>query len=67
MARVGSFSPSQYVVGAPLNVIHPIDNHFPQFAPEIEEMTGLSDEEKQKLQDQLDELNAALELARDQK
>ena len=65
MARVGSFSPSQFVVGAPLNIIHPADNHVPLFDPKIEALEGLSEAEKVKLQEQTDELAAALEAARD--
>lgn len=65
MARAGSFAPSQFIVGAPLQVVHPIDNHVPEFDPEIEALAGLSDKDKLDLQAQIDELNAALTLSRD--
>ena len=65
MARVGSFSASQLVVGAPLNVIDPADNVVPEFDPEIEAMTGLTEAEKIELQQQVDELAATLASARD--
>ena len=65
MARVGSFSPPQFAPGAPLSIIHPVDNKVPVFDPEIEKLQGLTDEERVKLQDQIDQLTATLELARD--
>lgn len=64
-ARVGSFSPPQFVPGAPLNIVHPVDNKVFAFDPEIEAMEGLSDEDRVKLQDQIDQLTATLTLARD--
>lgn len=65
MARIGSFSPSQFVVGAPLNIIHPKDNKVPLFDPKIDALEGVSEAEKVRLQEQVDELAAALEAARD--
>lgn len=65
MARIGSFAPSTFIVGAPLQVVHPSDNRVPQFDPEIEALTGLTDAERVKLQAQADELAATLTLARD--
>lgn len=66
MARVGSFSPSTFIVGAPLQVIHPSDNKVPIFDPEIEALKGLSDKDRLDLQAQVDELSATLTLAREQ-
>lgn len=66
MARVGSFAPSQFLVGAPLQVLHPIDNHIDEFDPEIEALKGLSDADRLDLQSQIDELDATLTLAREQ-
>ncbi len=66
MARIGSFAPSTFAAGSPLNVIHPIDNVIPIFDPEIDAL-DLTDAEKFKLQQQADELSATLTLARDYK
>ena len=67
MARVGSFSPSTFIVGAPLQVVHPSDNAFPEFDPEIEALKGLSDKDRIDLQDQIDELAGTLITGRDYK
>ena len=66
MARSGSFiGPSEYY-GAPLSIVHPQDNAFPRFDPDIEALSGVSDEKKAELQAQLDNLYGALVLGRDQ-
>ena len=65
MARVGSFSAPQFMVGQPLSVIHPADNVIHQFDPEIESMTDLTEAQKVELRQQVDELAATLALARD--
>lgn len=67
MARIGSFSPPQFQPGAPLNIVHPIDNKVPEFDPEIEAMKGLSEREKVELEAQIEEVAAALTLSRDQR
>lgn len=65
MARRGSFiGPSEFY-GAPLAVVSPLDGSFPQFDPEIEALSGVSDEKKRELQAQLDELYATLLLGRE--
>lgn len=65
MARVGSFSGPNFAFGVPLSLAHPSDNKFPRFDPAIEAEAGLTDSERQDLQDQADELAATLILSRD--
>lgn len=65
MARLGAFVGPSERYGVPLAIVQPIDSKFPQFDPEIESLTGISDEKKAELQQQVDELNAALLLGRD--
>ena len=66
MARIGSFAgPEVAYYGAPLETVHPANNKFPLFDPEIEGLTGLSLAEKAKMQAELDELAAALIVIRD--
>ena len=64
MARVGSFAGPVQAFGVPLAVVHPLDNKFPMFDPEIEAL-DLSLEEKAKLQAELENLSGALIVARD--
>jgi hypothetical protein len=63
-ARAGSFSGGTFSYGEPLSVVHPIDSKFPSFDPEILAEPGLTEEQRYDLQGQLDELAAALTLAR---
>lgn len=65
MARSGSFAGSTFSYGEPLSVVHPPDNKFPSFDPEILAEKGLSEQQRLDLQQQLDELSAVLTLARD--
>ena len=65
MARVGSFSPSTFIPGAPLAVVHPADNNFPQYDPEVAALNDVTEADRVKLQQQIDELTAALSLSRD--
>ena len=64
MARSGSFSGGTFSYGEVLSVVAPPDNKFPQFDPEILAEPGLTEEQRYDLQAQLDELAAALTLAR---
>lgn len=51
--------------GAPLEIVHPQDNRFPVYDPEIEGLAGATPEERVKLQAELDALFAVLVTARD--
>jgi len=64
VARSGSFSGGTFSYGEVLSVVAPPDNKFPQFDPEILAEPGLTEEQRYDLQAQLDELAAALTLAR---
>ena len=64
MARVGSFAGPAVAFGLPLQVVHPIDNKFPMFDPEIDAL-NISIEEKQKLQIEAEQLAGALIVGRD--
>lgn len=65
MARIGSFSPPSFIYGTPLAIAHPIDNVFPRFDPGIAAEPGLTDAQRQELQDELNEIFAAARLARE--
>lgn len=65
MARAGSFSGPTFQFGAPLEIVHPPDNQFPLYDPEIEGLAGATPEERAKLQAELDALFAVLVTARD--
>lgn len=65
MARVGSFAGPNFYVGAPLSVVHPPDNQFPQFDQEILAQEGLTPEEMREIQQEVDEITATLILSRD--
>lgn len=65
MARIGSFSQPTVVFGEAVNVVKPPDNQFPLFDPELMADKTLTDKQRNDLQQQIDELAAALTLARD--
>ena len=65
MARVGSFGGPTFQFGEPLEIVHPQDNRFPQFDPEIEGLAGATLEERARLQAELDALYAVLISGRD--
>lgn len=62
--RVGSFAGPTEAFGLPLQLVHPPDNKFPRFDPEIEAL-NISDEEKAKLQAEAEALFGALVVGRD--
>lgn len=62
MARRGSFTAPTEHFGAPLALVHPIDNKFPKYDPEVDALEGLTDEQKRKIQQKIDELFGALVL-----
>ena len=64
MVRIGSFAGPAVGFGLPLQIVHPIDNKFPMFEPEIEAL-NISVEEKWKLQMEAEQLTGALIVARD--
>ena len=64
MTRIGSFAGPTVGFGLPLQIVHPIDNKFPMFEPEIEAL-NISVEEKQKLQIEAEQLTGALIVSRD--
>ncbi len=66
MARIGSFSGPPQSFGIPLAVVHPRDNKFPMFDPEIEAL-DISIVEKAKLQAEVENLAGALIVGRDKK
>lgn len=65
--RSGSFSRSGVSYGLPLSYVHPEDNKQPpQFVSELEDAAlGLTLEQKQELQDRIDDLFATLRGERD--
>lgn len=65
MARRGSFTAPTEYFGAPLALVHPIDNIFPRYDPEVDALEGLTDEQKRDVQQKIDELFGTLVLARD--
>jgi hypothetical protein len=65
VARVGDFFGAAEKFGFPLSVVHPTDNKFPQFDPQLDAQKGLSDKQKRELQDQINELFAVLQASRD--
>lgn len=65
MARIGEFFSGITRFGDPLSVVHPPDNQFPKFDPELLNMEGLTERQRRELQDQIDELFAALLASRD--
>lgn len=64
VARVGSFAGPSVAFGVPLQIVHPKDNRFPLFDPEIEAL-DISLEEKAKLQAEIENLSATLIVSRD--
>ena len=64
MVRIGSFAGPSVGFGLPLQIVHPKDNVFPLFDPEIEAL-DISIEEKWKLQMEAEQLAGALIVARD--
>ena len=62
--RIGSFAGPTAGFGLPLQVVHPIDNKFPMFDPEIDAL-NISLAEKQKLQMEAEQLTGALIVGRD--
>lgn len=65
MARVGEFFSGITRFGDPLSVVHPIDNEFPKYDPELLAEQGLTERQRQRLQEQIDELYAVLVASRD--
>lgn len=66
MARIGQFSRSATSYGMPVGIIKPPDNVIPQYASELlDPSLRLTDEERQELQDRIDELEAMLRGERD--
>lgn len=65
MARVGEFLGAVVRFGDPLSVIHPTDNQFPKYDEAIAKEEGLTDRQRQELQDQVNELYAVLIASRD--
>ena len=65
--RSGSFSRGGVAYGLPLSYIHPADNQMPaQFISELEDAAlGLTLEQKQELQDRIDDLHGVLRGERD--
>jgi hypothetical protein len=64
MVRIGSFAGPSVGFGLPLQVVHPIDNKFPMFDPEIDAL-DIPIEEKWKLQMEAEQLTGALVVGRD--
>jgi ABC-type transporter Mla subunit MlaD len=62
MARKGEFSRGGVQYGAPLSFIHPTDNKMPpQWDPALDSVAlGLTEVQKQELQDRIDDLMATL-------
>lgn len=65
MTRVGSFSGPTFAFGVPLQTVHPIDNKFPQFDPEVEALSSLTPEQKAKLQEEIENVFGAIVAGRD--
>lgn len=65
MARVGEFFGAQTRFGDPLSVVHPRDNRFPKYDPELLAAKDLTQKQRRELQRQIDELYAALVASRD--
>ena len=65
--RQGSFSKGAVSYGQPLSFIHPIDNLMPpQWDTVLDDATlGLTDAQKQELQDRIDDLYATIRGERD--
>lgn len=64
MARAGSFAGPSVAFGLPLQIVHPLDNKFPMFDPEIDAL-DIPIEEKAKLQMEAEQLTGALVVGRD--
>jgi hypothetical protein len=67
MARRGSFSKGYVEYGAPLSFVHPQDNVMPKpFVDELYDPSlGLTDEQREELQDRIDDLYGTLRGERD--
>lgn len=67
MARKGQFSKGYVSYGAPLSFIHPPDNVMPsQFVDDLYDATlGLTQEQREELQDRIDDLYGVLRGERD--
>ena len=65
--RSGNFSRGRVSYGLPLSYVHPEDNSQPpQFVSELEDASlGLTLEQKQELQDRIDDLYGTLKGERD--
>lgn len=64
VARIGSFAGPTVSFGLPLQTVHPRDNAFPMFEPEIDRL-DISLEEKAKLQREAENLTGVLVVGRD--
>jgi hypothetical protein len=66
-ARIGSFSGPTFAYGQPLSIVHPPDNSFlaAQYFPDILNEPGLTQQERDELQREYEDLFAALMLGRD--
>jgi len=64
MARSGSFSAPNFALGAPIGVIKPKDNRVPIYDSALSAL-GANTATTQDLQAEVDELAAAMTLARD--
>ena len=61
VARIGSFSGPSEEYGVPLSIVHPSDNDFgrARWSPELlDPRLHLTDEERQRLQDEIDSVFA---------
>ena len=56
MARAGLFQGPSDGYATPGSFAHPPDNSFPKWAPEVAKLRGLTDAERDRLQDEIDEL-----------
>lgn len=68
MARVGSFLGPTQVFGAPLSLVLPPDNNVSKsrYDPALQDPSlKLTDQQKSDLQDEIDQLYAALQVGRD--